>query len=86
MKSGYNTLCAETDNGLENFFEVGARVKVCWTKEEIGNSGWQPGWYVAEVQNANSMLDQIEVIYLSESVYKIDVTSMLAEGKLQLSK
>ena len=87
VKSIY-TLSAAIDTGSEDFFEVGARVKVRWTKEEIGDSGWRCGWYVAEVQKANSMLDQIEVVYISEpeSVYKIDVTSMLAKGKLQLSR
>ena len=61
-------------------------MNVRWTKDEIGNSRWRPGWYVAEVQNTNVMLDQIEIIYVSEpeSIYKLDVSSMLAQGKLQL--
>ncbi len=83
-----HTLSTAIDTGSDDFFEVRACVKVRWTKEEIGNSGWRSGWYVAEVQKANPMLDQIEVVYISEpeSVYKIDVTCMLAKGKLQLSR
>ena len=88
VKSDKQSQSDETDSGFEDFFEVGTHVKVRWTKEEIGDSGWRPGWYVAQVQKASSMLDQIEVVYISEpeSVYKIDVTSTLAKGKLQLSR
>ena len=78
---------SKTDTKSEELFDVGTRVKVLWTKDEIGDTGWRSGWYVAEVQQANQMLDQIDVVYISEpeSVYTIDVTSMLASGKLQLS-
>lgn len=88
VKSDRQNQPVETDTGFEDFFEVGTHVKVRWTKEEIGDSGWRPGWYVAQVQKASSMLDQIEVVYISEpeSLYKIDVTYMLAKGKLQLSR
>ena len=75
------------DDNIDRFFDVGTRIKVRWMKDEIGDSGWRAGWYVAEVQAADPMSDQIEVVYLSEpgSAYQIDVTSMLAEGKLLLA-
>ena len=33
------------------FFETGSEVLVRWTKEEIGDSCWWPGWFMAEVQD-----------------------------------
>ncbi len=27
---------------------VKVHVKVCWMKEELGDSGWQSGWYVGK--------------------------------------
>lgn len=76
-------------NVLDDFekkIEIGCRVKVRWTKEEIRDSGWRPGWYTAEVQDSSLQSDQITVVYLSEpeAIYNIDVTTMLATGKLKL--
>ena len=38
-------------NEKEKLCQVGAKVKVQWTKEEIGDSGWKPGWYIAYVHS-----------------------------------
>lgn len=38
------------DSQVEMLKQVEAKVKVRWTSEEIGDSGWRPGWYVAYVQ------------------------------------
>ena len=37
----------------EVFFETGFEVLVKWTKEEIDDSGWQPGQFLAEVQDSS---------------------------------
>ena len=37
----------------EVLFETGSEVLVKWTKGEIGNSGWRPGWFLAEVQDSS---------------------------------
>ena len=34
----------------EQMTQVGAKHKVKWTKEEVGDSGWRLGWYAATVQ------------------------------------
>lgn len=72
--------------GVDNMFCIGARVKVNWTRDEIGDSGWRPGWYVATVEAADMDNDWIKVTYLSEPgcIYKIDVSSFLSLGKLEI--
>jgi hypothetical protein len=80
--------CADEDDSTYNsFFEVGTLLRVRWGKDELGNSGWRPGWYVAEVQGADVLEDTVDVVYVSEpeSIYNIDVTEFLAQGKLQLA-
>ncbi len=40
-----------TDSSLkEQISQVGAKVKIKLPVEEIGDSGWKPGWYIAYVQ------------------------------------
>ena len=78
------------DNSDEycEYFEVGRQVKVKWTKEEIGVTGWRAGWYSTEVQKSNISSDEITIVYVSEpeSIYEVEVTPLLAHGKLKLSK
>ena len=70
----------------EIFFEIGSEVLVKWTKEEIGDSGWRPGWFLAEVQDSNLANDWIKVEYKSERchIYKIEVLTALANNKLKM--
>ena len=69
----------------EKYFEVGTKLTVKWTAEEIGDSGWRPGWYVADVQSSSIETDKVDIVYRSEPevVYTIEVTPLLAEGKLR---
>ncbi len=77
---------SEVNDEYEQFFEIGIRVMVKWTQKDVGKLGWNPGWYVAEVQESSIENDWIKVEYSSEpeSIYKIDVTSELANGTLKL--
>ena len=77
---------AEDESTYDAYFEIGTRIRVRWTKHEIGDSGWRSGWYVAEVQGSNILEDTIEVVYISEpeSIYTIEVTEFLGQGNLQL--
>lgn len=43
----------------EQFYEIGCKVKLMWTKDEIGDSEWRPGWYVGEVQQSDPDNDVI---------------------------
>lgn len=69
----------------EEYFEVGSNLKIRGTSEEIGDSGWKPGWYSAEVQSSTIENDEITVVYVSEPdcVYTVEVTPLLAQGKLR---
>ena len=71
---------------LEQFYEVGVRIKVKWSKEDIGDTNWRPGWYVGEVQEADPKNDEITVQFVSEplSFYKYEVTPCVAQGSLQM--
>ena len=73
------------EGDYEKYFEVGSKVKIKWTSNEIGNSGWKLGWYVAEVQSSSIEDDEISVVYVSEPdcVYTVEVVPLLAQGKLR---
>lgn len=34
---------------IEQFYEIGVRIKIKWLKQEIGDINWRFGWYVVEV-------------------------------------
>ncbi len=55
-----------TEYNYEDYFEVGSNLKIRWTSEELGDSGWKPGWYSAEVQSSKIKNDEITVVYVSE--------------------
>ncbi len=57
-----------------------------WTQADVGKMGWNPGWYVAEVEESNIEDDWIKIEYSSEPgrIYKVDVSSELANGTLKL--
>lgn len=56
LRSGVNW---SHDEEYEHFFEVGSQIKVRWSKEEMGETGWKPGCYRAEVQEADIRSDEI---------------------------
>ena len=70
----------------EIFLEIASEVLVKWTKEEIGDSGWRPGWFLAEVQDSNLANDWTKVEYKSERdhIYKIEVLTALSNNKLKM--
>jgi len=76
----------KVDDIRESACTPGASIKVKWSAEEIGDSGWKPGWYKAIVQSYNSKSDTLSVVYPSEPgcIYTIDVSVYLACGNLRL--
>lgn len=70
----------------QKFFEVGKFVRVKWSKEEVGESGWRRGWFTAKVQGCPIKDDRITAKYLSEpeSIYDMEVTLELAKRRLKL--
>ena len=71
----------------EEYFCIGRKVKVKWSKEELGDSGWRGAWYCAHVQGGHIEDDSINIVYYTEPecVYTLCVSEYLALGKLKLS-
>jgi hypothetical protein len=71
----------------EEYFCIGRKIKVKWSKDEIGNSGWKTGWYCAQVQEGHIEEDDITIVYYTEPecVYTLCVSESLALGKLKLA-
>ena len=58
----------------EEIKQVGAKVMVKWNADELGDSGWRCGWYVAYVQAYDEENDNLTLEYLSEPgiTYTVD--------------
>lgn len=63
----------EDADEYHQYFEVRRQVKIRWSKDKIGDTGWRAGWYNAEVQESELSSDEITVVYVSEpeSTYKV---------------
>ena len=70
----------------EQLCQVGAKVKIRWTVEEIGDAGWRAGWYIAYVQGYDEESDGLTVQYPSEPgcTYTIDLNNYIFSNKIQL--
>ena len=76
---------SNTDTQKEQITQVGSIVKVKWTAEEVGDSGWNPGWYKATVQKLYEGLDTITLKYPHETIpYEEELTPLLSQGKIKL--
>ena len=70
---------------MEQITRVGSVVKVKWTTEEVGDSGWKPGWYKATVQKFDEDSDTITLKYPRETIpYDEELTPLLSQGKIKL--
>jgi hypothetical protein len=88
-----NNKSGTTSKGLQDdrnndpilpFYEIGQSVKIQWTSDEIGDSSWKAGLYIAEIQEVDQEADVIKVVYTSEPecAYDVQVTPLFFEGKL----
>ena len=70
----------------ENISQVGSKIKIQWTKEEIGDTGWKPGWYVATVQGYCNETEIVTVKYASEPnlTYGEDLSTLISDGRIKL--
>ena len=70
----------------EKLSQVGAKVKIKWTLDEIGDSGWRPGWYIAYVQAYDDETDTLTVKYPSEPdcTYTVELFPFIRNSKIQL--
>lgn len=67
---------------------AGAKIKVKWTSEEIGDSGWSPGWYLAVVQSYYHEDDLVTVSYPSEPgcTYQFELSNFIKKRKVKILK
>lgn len=68
--------------------EIGASLKIKWSKDEVKESGWKAGWYHVEVQAVDPDRDEITLIYKKEPtvIYTECVTQLISEGKVKKAK
>ena len=71
---------------LQQIAEVGARIKVYWSDEDIGDSGWKSGYCTAVVQSYDDNLDTLTIVYPSEPkcTYTIELTPNFMNNKIKL--
>ena len=73
------------DSVTAQITQIGSVVKVKWTSDEVGDSGWAPGWYKATVQKYDEHLDTITLKYEREPVpYEEELTPLISQGKITL--
>ena len=87
IRSGKNSivsLLSSNGHQSEDFMVVGKRVKIKWSKDEIGDSGWKCGWYTAMVQGFCVEHDSVDVVYFTEKdcIYTVCVCDLISKGKL----
>jgi hypothetical protein len=72
----------------EEYFYIGQKIKVKWSKDEIGNSGCKTGWYCAQVQEGHIEEDYITIVYYNRTRMCIYITrfriSRLREARIGL--
>ena len=79
-------MSTEEDNLTENIKQTGSKIKVLWSAEEVGDSGWKPGWYPATVQKYCEETDILTVVYLLEPgiCYEEELSPLTANKKIKL--
>ena len=77
---------AEEDTSAESIKQTGSKIKVLWSAEEVGDSGWKPGWYPATVQKYCEETDILTVVYLLEPgiCYEEELSPLIARKKIKL--
>ena len=73
-------------NETEEYEVSGFELLVKWTNKEIGDSVWQAGWFLTEVQGSSLASDWVKVEYKSERghIYKIEVMTAFANNTLKM--
>ena len=78
----HNTPCVVQDL-YDKVTEIGESIFIKWDQSELEQSGWKPGWYLAEVQAFDPGRDEITIIYRKEPtvIYTECVSQLIAAGK-----
>ena len=78
---------SSSDNTLAGqITQTGSKIKVHWSKEEIGDTGWKSGWYVATVHKYCEETDMLTINYVSEpnQTYNEELLPLLSNSKIKL--
>ena len=69
------TLSDYVRSSTRQFTTVGTKIAVKWSEEEVMDSRWRTGWYIAEILNYKKRKDEITKHYPSEPTveYKMKV-------------
>lgn len=80
----HNTPCVVQDL-YDKVTEIGESIFIKWDQSELEQSGWKPGWYLAEVQAFDPGRDEIRIIYRKEPtvIYTECVSQLIAAGKVK---
>ena len=85
-KTDDDTAPPSNENLAQRITQIGSKVKLHWSAEEVGDMGWRPGWYVATVQNYCQDTDMLTVTYSSEpdETYHEELLPLLSKGAIKL--
>ena len=75
------------DDGLaERIKQIGSKVKILWSAEEVKDSGWKPGWYPGTVQKYCEETDILTIVYALEPGinYEEELSPLVANQKIKL--
>ena len=78
---------SSSDNTLAGqITQTGSKIKVHWSKEEIGDTGWRSGWYVATVHKYCEETDMLTITYVSEpnQTYNEELLPLLSNSRIKL--
>ena len=76
---------SNSDALIEQITQVSSIVKVRWTAEEVGDNGWNPGWYKATVKKFDKDSDIITLKYVHETIpYEELLAPLLFQGRIKL--
>ena len=76
----------ETEELQERIVQTGAKVKIHWSKEEVQDTEWKSGWYLATVHSYDDVTDLLTLTYSSEPglPYEEELLPLITNHKIKL--
>lgn len=88
IRSSKSTSANSSEESIlkEQVIQIGAIISVRWSTSEVGDSGWKPGWYKAEVHGYCEETDILTLRYLLEpdDTYEEEISPLLLQKKVKL--
>lgn len=82
----HSSIVSNVDATKQRMIQIGSKVKIHWTTEEVKGSGWKGGWYTAKVHGYDELSDTLTVTYSSEpsTPYEEELNELLNQEKIKL--